>query len=199
METKSFKVDGMVCQSCEKIIKNKAKDFKGVKDFKVDYKTQKATVTFDPKETSLEKIFKQIEEHGYSCSTKGKKGWMGWAFGTIGVIILFYFILQLSNLFELPQISSGMGYGLLFLVGLLTGLHCVSMCGGFVLSYTAKDAQEGKKSYFSHFRYGLGKTVSYTLIGAMFGLLGSIIAFTPTMRGVAGLLAGLFLILFVSP
>ncbi len=186
----------MVCHSCEKVIKNEAKDFKGVKDFKVDYKTQKATVTFDPKETNLKEIFSEIEEHGYSCSTKGKKSWLGWAFGTIGVIILFYFIIQLSNMFELPEISSGMGYGLLFLVGLLTGLHCVSMCGGFVLSYTAKDAQEGRKSYFSHFRYGLGKTISYTLIGAMFGLLGSIIAFTPTIRGIAGLLAGLFLIIF---
>ncbi|MBT4175095.1 sulfite exporter TauE/SafE family protein [archaeon] len=196
METKSFRISGMVCHSCEKVIINEAKDFKGVKDFKVDYKTQKATVTFDPKQTSLNKIFSQIEENGYSCSTKGKKNWLGWAFGTIGVIILFYFILQLSNTFELPQISSGMGYGLLFVVGLLTGLHCVSMCGGFVLSYTAKDAQEGRKSYLSHFRYGLGKTISYTLIGAMFGLLGSIIAFTPTMRGIAGLLAGLFLILF---
>ena len=196
MKTESFRIDGMVCNSCEKVIINEAKDFKGVKDLKVNYKTQKATATFDSKKTSLKKIFSQIEEHGYTCSTKGKKNWLGWAFGTIGVIIIFYFILQLSNIFELPEISSGMGYGLLFLVGLLTGLHCVSMCGGFVLSYTAKDAEEGRKSYFSHFRYGLGKTISYTLIGAMFGLLGSIIAFTPAMRGIAGLLAGLFLILF---
>ena len=48
----------------------------------------------------------------------------------------------------------------------------------------------------SHLMYGAGKLVSYTLIGAAFGLLGSIIAFTPVVRGVAGILAGLFLILF---
>jgi len=89
-----------------------------------------------------------------------------------------------------------MGYGLLFVVGLLTGFHCVSMCGGFVVSYTAKNAQKGIKSYKSHFMYGLGKTVSYTIMGATFGLIGSIIAFTPVMRGVAGILAGTFLVLF---
>jgi len=44
--------------------------------------------------------------------------------------------------------------------------------------------------------YGLGKTISYTIIGAGFGLLGSIIIFTPMMRGVIGIIAGLFLIVF---
>jgi len=38
--------------------------------------------------------------------------------------------------------------------------------------------------------------LSYTIIGAVFGLLGSIIAFTPLMRGLAGIFAGLFLMLF---
>jgi len=47
-----------------------------------------------------------------------------------------------------------------------------------------------------HLAYGLGKTLSYTIIGAIFGLLGSIIAFTPMMRGIAGIFAGLFLMLF---
>ena len=70
------------------------------------------------------------------------------------------------------------------------------MCGGFVLSYTADDAGAGRPSYLSHLLYGAGKTLSYTLIGAMFGLLGAFVAFTPMLRGVAGMLAGAFLIVF---
>ena len=70
------------------------------------------------------------------------------------------------------------------------------MCGGFVVSYTAKNAKEGIKPYKSHCMYGTGKIISYTIIGAGFGLLGSIIVFTPMMRCVAGILAGLFLIIF---
>jgi sulfite exporter TauE/SafE len=38
--------------------------------------------------------------------------------------------------------------------------------------------------------------LSYTLIGASFGLLGAFVAFTPILRGVAGVLAGAFLIVF---
>lgn len=121
---------------------------------------------------------------------------IGMAFGIIGVLVAGYFVFTISDGIAFPQISQNMGYGLLFLVGLLTGFHCISMCGGFVVSYTAKDAQAGVKSHKSHLMYGFGKTVSYTVMGAAFGLLGSIVAFTPMMRGVAGIIAGLFLIVF---
>jgi sulfite exporter TauE/SafE/LysM repeat protein len=70
------------------------------------------------------------------------------------------------------------------------------MCGGLVLSYTADDARLGQSSNLSHLIYGGAKTLSYTVIGAMFGLLGAVIAFTPMLRGAAGITAGIFLIIF---
>jgi sulfite exporter TauE/SafE len=45
-------------------------------------------------------------------------------------------------------------------------------------------------------KYGFGKTLSYTVIGALFGLVGSFITFTPFIKGVAAFVAGLFLVLF---
>ena len=89
-----------------------------------------------------------------------------------------------------------MSLGLLFLWGSLTGFHCVGMCGGFVVSYAAADARAGRSSFVSHLSYGAGKTLSYTAIGAAFGWLGAFIAFTPLLRGVAGVAAGAFLIIF---
>jgi sulfite exporter TauE/SafE len=112
------------------------------------------------------------------------------------MIASYFLFTLLDGAVKLPQLSQNMGYGLLFAVGLLTGFHCVAMCGGFVMSYTAKAAQERKPSYRSHIMYGIGKTASYTIIGAVFGLVGSIIAFTPTMRGVVGIISGIFLLLF---
>jgi uncharacterized protein len=213
MMTKRFKAKGMHCTSCEELIKRAAKKIDGVNEIVVDYVTEKVEVNFDEDKTSLGTIRDIVEEKGYETSlieesTKQEtkkpdsdyytfdKRVMGTIFGIIGLLIAGYFIFQFAEGFELPTISANMGYGLLLLVGLLTGFHCVSMCGGFVLSYTAKHAQEGTKSYKSHFQYGLGKTISYTVIGAAFGLLGSIIAFTPLMRGVAGIVAGLFLVIF---
>jgi uncharacterized protein len=125
-----------------------------------------------------------------------KKPAYGVTIGIVGLLILFYFAFQIYGSFNMPQISQGMSYGLLFVVGLLTGFHCIGMCGGFVVSYTIKGTKLGKKPAKMHMSYGIGKTASYTIIGAMFGLLGSIIAFTPKMRGIAGILAGLFLVIY---
>lgn len=202
---KGFVAEGTTCESCAKIIKKQAMQIEGVKSVSFDYSTEEGYVTYDEDKTDFDTILFKIEEKGYTCfvldeSSKGEKDntnkVFGWIFGILGILIAGYFLFNFIETIQLPEISQNMGYGLLLVVGLLTGFHCVSMCGGFVLSYTAKNAQEGKSSHRSHLYYGVGKTISYTIIGAAFGLLGSIIAFTPMIRGVVGLLAGLFLILF---
>ncbi len=200
--TKKIKIEGMTCQSCEKVIGKQVIQVEGVKNVKVDYPTETVEVEFDEQKTSLDNIKKVIEQKGYICADKNassgsnKKDWLGWVFGTIGFLLVIYFAWTIYGKIQVPEISQNMGYGLLFIVGLLTGFHCVGMCGGFVVSYTTKGVKEGKKPYQMHLSYGIGKLVSYTVIGAAFGLLGSIIAFTPVMRGVAGILAGLFLVIF---
>ena len=192
---KEIKLKGMTCNSCEKIIAKRLKQLP-IDYFSVDYATSLLKLEFDENKVSLNEIKRAIEEKGYAfdCSG-GKKSW-GLIFSGIGLLLIIYFAWNFYGSFELPSISQGMGYGLLFVVGLLTGFHCIGMCGGFVVSYTVKGAKDGKKPNNLHLAYGLGKTLSYTIIGALFGLLGSIIAFTPKMRGIAGILAGLFLIVF---
>lgn len=196
-----FKVKGMVCTSCEKIIARQALSVDGVKSIFVDYASGMTEVEFDEQKASLAEIKKKIEEKGYTCENISvdapkKTSWTAWILTAIGLVLVGYFALSIYSKLPLPQITQNMGYGLLFVVGLLTGFHCVAMCGGFVVSYTAKGAQEGKKPHQLHASYAIGKTISYTLIGALFGLLGSIIAFTPKMRGIAGIIAAIFLILF---
>lgn len=196
---KKFKAKGMTCKNCELVIKKQVKTMPGVKKIDIDYANEEVLVIYDPHKIKFLNIKEAIESKGYICDDykeSKKLSTSGWILTVLGIIVIAYFALQYLETIELPQISSNMSYGLLFIVGLLTGLHCVSMCGGFVVSYSTKGIKEGKKPHELHLSYGLGKTLSYTLIGAVFGLLGSIIAFTPLMRGVAGILAGLFLLLF---
>jgi len=206
--TKKFKAKGMHCTSCETLIERAASKIEGISNIKADYSTETVKVTFDSDKTNISEISKAVEEKGYECSLFGteKKGDLehyningkvfGIIFGIIGLLVIGYFGFRFIEGIQLPEISQNMGYGLLLVVGLLTGFHCVSMCGGFVVSYTTKHTQEGTKAHKSHFAYGLGKIISYTVIGAGFGLLGSIITFTPLMRGIAGIIAGLFLVIF---
>ena len=100
------------------------------------------------------------------------------------------------NHVDMPKLGRDINYGLLILVGFLTSFHCVGMCGPLILGYTAKDATSGYNAYASQLLYGIGKTLSYTLIGGLFGAFGSVVAFTPYTQGAVGVAAGLFLILF---
>lgn len=199
---KTILIKGMTCSGCDKIVKEQALSVKGVKEAHISHTNGEGHVVFDPEETDIDTILSKIEEKGYEGFLldrpvqKQKVHWMGYVFAIVGIIILAFFFSKLSELVPLPQVGQNFGYGLLFVVGLLTGFHCIAMCGGFVVSYTAKDAQDGRKSHLSHIMYGAGKVLSYTIIGAIFGLIGSIFVFTPLMRGVVGMLAGLFLIIF---
>jgi len=121
---------------------------------------------------------------------------LAFLFGIGGIALIVYLDARLRSSTNLPELSLDMSSGLLFVVGFLTGFHCVGMCGALVLSYATKSASSGKMRYSGHLLYGLGKTISYTLIGAAFGMLGSIIAFTPQVRGIVGMVAGVFLLLF---
>ena len=80
---------------------------------------------------------------------------------------------------DMPKLSRDMSYALLALIGFLTSLHCVGMCGPIILGYVAPSATNGRKSYGTQLLYGIGKTQSYTLIGALFGACGSVVAITP--------------------
>ncbi len=193
-----FIAEGTTCNSCREIIKRQAMKVDGVTNVTFDLKTESGFVTFDEKKTDIDQILDKIEEKGYKCyimdeKPKNSYSWVPFA---LGIVVIGFFLFRAVEGVQFPSISPGMGYGLLFLVGLLTGFHCIGMCGGFVVGYTASSAKKGKSPYSSHAQYAIGKTLSYTIIGAAFGLLGSIIAFTPGLRGTVGILAGIFLLLY---
>ena len=195
---------GMHCHGCEHIIEVGVGKLAGVRSVKADYPTETVIVAFDPALTDLDAIRATIERAGYRTyepdDPKRRRGPLekfgGLLIGLIGILLIIFFDTEWISKGGEPDITQHLSLDLIFVLGLLTGFHCVGMCGGFVLSYTADDASAGRSSYLSHALYGAGKTLSYTLIGASFGLLGGFVAFTPLLRGVAGVLAGAFLIVF---
>ncbi|MEM4245231.1 MAG: sulfite exporter TauE/SafE family protein, partial [Candidatus Nanoarchaeia archaeon] len=199
-----LKIKGMTCTSCERTITRELEKLEGVEEVDVSYKDETARIKFDDEKTNLAEIIDRIECKGYECiegtSTKpvtkrrANYTYITIALGAIILLIGAYFIVK-SLGFGIPEIGPGTSLAIIFVIGLLTGFHCIAMCGGFVVSYTAKEASN-KINVKSHLLYGAGKTITYTVLGAMFGLIGSIFIFTPTIRGVVGILAGIFLILF---
>jgi len=76
--------------------------------------------------------------------------------------------------------------------------HCIGMCGGIVVAYSSSKIKP-ESSYLqqtaSHLAYNFGRVTTYTILGAFFGLLGKVIAFTPTTKGVLFVLTGLLMVL----
>jgi len=123
----------------------------------------------------------------------------------IGIIVFAFYILAnrfgLFTIFQkFPAATEGMGYGMLFLIGVLTSVHCVAMCGGICLSQCAPQKQAGgKESKFMAMRpsllYNLGRVISYTVIGGIVGAIGGVISFSGTMKGIVQILAGVFMVI----
>jgi uncharacterized protein len=71
-----------------------------------------------------------------------------------------------------------------FLVGLLTSLHCIGMCGGLVACYAVQRGSAGVLAGMtSHLFYNGGRLFSYTVLGGIAGLAGQ---FVGTFRPMAG-------------
>jgi len=75
--------------------------------------------------------------------------------------------------------------GVFFLIGLFGGAHCLGMCGPLVTTYADRmnsGGSTGGSNRLSvgmvrqHGLFNLGRTLSYTLIGGIFGLAGSLVA-----------------------
>ena len=67
------------------------------------------------------------------------------------------------------------GYLAVFLIGLLGGTHCVSMCGGIVGALTVQvHTPGGKPQWPLHLGYNLGRITTYTALGGVVGTLGSV-------------------------
>jgi uncharacterized protein len=117
-------------------------------------------------------------------------------FALAGIVFILWLDSWFMNHADMPSFSGDKNYGLLVLIGFLTSFHCVGMCGPLILGYATKNATQGHSSHIAHLLYGVGKTISYTLIGGLFGLFGAVVAFTPYTQGMVGIAAGLFLFLF---
>lgn len=74
--TKSFTVTGMTCGNCERHVRQAAEKVSGVTGVQVDRPANRATVSFDPAQTSPEAIAAAITAAGYetTVSSGGASG-----------------------------------------------------------------------------------------------------------------------------
>jgi sulfite exporter TauE/SafE/copper chaperone CopZ len=206
--SRTIMIDGMTCVNCERRIEKKLGSLCGVVSSKVSYGGGKVDVRFDESKIGLSAIERGIENLDYKVvhgrSPLQSKSNVLKFIGILIVLIALFMILNtlhLSNFFNVfPTAKAGMGYGMLFVIGLLTSLHCVAMCGGINLSQcvtksevplTEKKAANLRPSFL----YNFGRVISYTVIGGIVGAIGSVVAFSGVAKGIVAIVAGIFMVI----
>jgi sulfite exporter TauE/SafE len=87
--------------------------------------------------------------------------------------------------------------GLIALTGLFSAPHCIGMCGGIVSAVSLHSTASVRKSTLL---YNAGRIVSYTVLGAVMGAIGSFVDVAGKLagfQGLASIIGGCFLLLWL--
>lgn len=85
-----------------------------------------------------------------------------------------------------------------FLMGLMGSLHCIGMCGPLALGVIGLQSNP-KKKLQTALEYNFGRAVSYTVMGAILGLIGTQISMVGFQQYLSIACGVLILILFLLP
>jgi len=102
-------------------------------------------------------------------------------------------------------------FGVMFMLGLVSSLHCVQMCGPIVLSYSValgdlkKAASSGSPVaplLANHVAYNAGRILTYSVLGAVAGVAGGTLGLLGRLAGLTHVLAivsgGLMIVVGIS-
>ena len=137
---------------------------------------------------------KSNKKAGYSTNKNSFSKFLG-----LGLMVVIMLFLSSNSLlgYDTNSLLENASLFMLFVVGLLSSLHCVGMCGGIMLTQTLdKDnlLTSKKSSFNTALKYNIGRVISYTLLGGIIGALGSVFSVSMKMQGVIQLIAALFMI-----
>ena len=193
---KTLNVYGMHCKSCEKSIENEVKSLNGIISVHASHSSSKVKVVYDNELCSESEILSAIEIAGYSTSKESNYN----KFLGLSLLVLAMIILGKYSFFNFDTnlMLENASFAMLFIVGILTSLHCVGMCGGIMLTQTIdKDnlISDRKSSFKVSLKYNLGRVLSYTILGGIIGSIGSVFSLSMKMQGYIQLFAAIFMIL----
>lgn len=210
---KKLRIGGMTCVNCQNKVEHKLKNTAGVEHVAVSYNTGFAEIVYDSDIITLKDIKAVIEKLDYEVLPEGGDSSVNIEriVSLLVIIISLYVLFQrlgILNLLVPSQLAdTKMGYGMLFIVGLITSVHCIAMCGGINLSQCIPRNENGNESnsrlaiFFPAFLYNLGRVISYTVIGFILGLIGMLIGggsaggASTLFQGILKIIAGIIMVI----
>lgn len=209
---KRLRIGGMTCVNCQNKIERKLRNTAGVKNAAVSYNTGYADITYDSDIITLKDIKAIIKRLDYEVLPESEEPRpdIGRIVSLLVIIVSLYVLLQQFGILNLLVPSrladTRMGYGMLFIIGLLTSVHCIAMCGGINLSQCIPQGETpNERSKLDTFRpaflYNLGRVISYTVIGFILGFVGMLIGggsgagLSTLFQGIIKIIAGILMVI----
>lgn len=182
----------MTCTSCEKRVERSLNKLVGLYKVKANFSGQFAEIEYEDELCSKDEIKDAIKSAGYTTEA-------GKDYKFIGILVVVAAVALLgmnTSGFNMEAKLTNASYAVLFMVGILTSIHCVGMCGGIMLSQSLKT--EGKNKFEAMkpaLLYNLGRVVSYTILGGIVGAIGSVFSLSLTAQAGMQIFAGVFMIM----
>lgn len=192
MKEHIYFVKGMHCASCELLIEKKLLSLKNIKSVEVSTAKGQALVEYEGERPALGKLNEIFKKEGYVFSDQPQKAADGFkqreffiTFG-IGLLIIAGFIgLSKSGLSGLMNVGSKSSLPMFLLFGAIAGISsCAALVGGIILSMSKQwgelysDTDSAWKKIQPHLIFNAGRLVSYGVLGAALGALGSQLNFS---------------------
>lgn len=198
----------MHCRSCELLIESELLKVPGVKKAIASQSQGTAEIHYKG-DLDHELVKKVIHTAGYELGldkklifSKNPKDYRDLGVSLFIVLDLFFIakILGITNL----NFASSNNFGSLpvvFLIGLTAGVStCMALVGGLILGASARFAEKHPQStplqkFKPHLFFNAGRIISYTILGAIIGYLGSVFQVSSSFLGLLTIAVGVVMLL----
>lgn len=189
-ETIELKIRGMICRSCVDEVETLLLQTRGVISAKATYIKSAVQIEYDSDIITLDALTVRLDAGGYEPGERGFSALIPDGLCLVACAFLTWLLLNSSNGGVLG-VTVGAPLWAVFLTGLLQSPHCVGMCGGIALGICSGGNASVKRAVL----YNLGRVISYTVGGAVFGAVGTVIAYSASVKSMVFTMLGLCVVL----
>lgn len=192
IKNEKIKVYEMTCPSCENRVEKTIKNMDGVLNVTASYSGQFVEVKYNDDLCNIEKIKVAIKNAGYCTESFN-------AYKFIEILVLITAVILLgvnTSGFDMQSKLTNASYIILFVVGIITSIHCVGMCGGIMLSQSLSNKSNNQfEAIKPAILYNSGRVLSYTILGGITGALGSVFSLSIATQSALQIFASVFMIM----
>lgn len=194
----TYFVQGMHCASCEVLIEKRLLTLKGIKSVEASADKGGVFIVYEGEKPSVDRLNGIFRKENYRFFDQPIKAMGGKKENDLFVIagaalffIVGFFIIKNSGLAGLINVSSTSSLPTFFLLGLLAGVSsCAALVGGLILSMSKQwlemysERNSTLEKLQPHLMFNAGRIVSYALLGAVIGAIGSKLQISLTFTSV---------------